>query len=372
MQSMQAIYRPLQRQHLHEKNQCRRSVGSSEREIMSGQEKRILVMQTGGWIGDMILLTPALRSLKQEYPDSHIEILVNPLVNELMKRNPYLDGVIVYDKRKSQKGYRKLSQLSRDLRDCEFDTAIIMHPSSIRSAFIAFKAGIPKRIGSEGKGRGLFLTKKVKHDKNIHEVRRYMELIEPITEPNYDDRLEFWGIRDEDKEFATNAFNGKTRPLIGINPSTTWPTKHWMPERFADLAKRLHNDLGVTVFFTGGKNDDHLREKLLSANNSALDFIGKTNLWQLGALIQECDLFITCDSGPVHISAALGISTVSLFGPTDPCRHRPYGEIHEAIRKNDQCGPCYSRECRKSVCMSMIQVDDVFKVVRDKLGEKFH
>jgi len=97
-----------------------------------------------------------------------------------------------------------------------------------------------------------------------------------------------------------------------------------------------------------------------------LNLIGHTNLWQLGALISRCALYITCDSGPMHISAAVKTSTVALFGPTDPVRHGPFGTGHEVVRKEMQCSPCYKRKCKSSDCIREIQIEDVMKAIKKR------
>ena len=187
--------------------------------------KNILVMNTGGWIGDMILLTPALRALRMAYPESHIEMLINPLVRELMERNPYLDEIIVYDKRGAQKGIRQMRSMADKLRAKQFDTAAILHPNSVRSAVLAFMAGIPERIGANQRGRGFFLTTKVKRWGNIHEIQRYLDAVSPIADTSHDAKLEFWGISKDDESFAEHTLADCTSPIIGINPCTTWPSK---------------------------------------------------------------------------------------------------------------------------------------------------
>jgi heptosyltransferase-2 len=353
------------------------------------QRSKILIMHTGGWIGDMILLTPALRALRKEFPEAHISMLVNPLVRDLMERNPYLDEVIVYDKRGAQRGIRQMREMADRFREKRFDTAIILHPNSVRSGFLAYMAGIPERIGAKLKvGQTkmsvapFFLTTKVKRRTNIHEVQRYLDVVSSIVGANQDGKLEFWGIDRDDEHFAEHAlavwlsslpafppsgfpaFSPHSGPVIGMNPCTTWPSKQWSAERFARLADLLSHRFGARVLLTGGPGDVHLGSEITRrASSQPINFIGSTTLWQLGALIKRCDLYITCDSGPMHISAAVGIPTIALFGPTDPIRHGPWGKGHIVVRKKTRCSPCYERECKSRDCMQAIQVEDVMAVV---------
>jgi ADP-heptose:LPS heptosyltransferase len=404
--------------------------------------KNVLIMHTGGWIGDMVLLTPALRSLKEKFPDCRMAMLMLPLVSELMSRNPYIDEVIVYDKSKSQKGFQQMRRMADKLRSKDFDTAIILHPNSVKSAILAYMAGIPERIGLKLIGNGFFLTTKVKRRRNIHEVERYLNIISVVAGMGFDDKLEFWGIEQNDEDFVDKVFKSPLPPfskggieagdfskggvetddfskggieasdfskgevetddfsknsnfplwkrgikgdlkagnfslthlklkshqfIVGFNVSTTWQTKMWRVERFARLAEMLNNQYGAIIILTGGKSDAQIGEKIMELAPDSDKYIialtGNTTLWQLGNLIKHCDIYITCDSGPMHISAALNTPTIALFGPTDPIRHRPYGDGHIVIKKDMKCSPCYKRECKyKSfACMEAIQVEDVME-----------
>jgi len=329
--------------------------------------KSILVMNTGGWIGDMILLTPALRALRAEFPEAHIDMLVNPLVRELMERNPYLDEVIVYDKRGAQKGVRQMRSMADELRAKQFDTAVILHPNSVRSAVLAFMAGIPERVGANQRGRGFFLTTKVKRRGNIHEIQRYLDTVNSIADTNHDAKLEFWGINKDDESFAEHTLADYTCPIIGINPCTTWPSKQWPTERFARLIDLLSEQFSARVVLTGIAGDVHVGNEIMGqVSSKPLNLIGHTTLWQLGALISRCTLYITCDSGPMHVSAALGTPTIALFGPTDPIRHGPFGAGHTVVKKDMRCSPCYERKCESCDCMLAIQVEDVMEVIKER------
>jgi len=328
-------------------------------------QKNILVMQTGGWIGDMILLTPSLRALRKKFPGARIQMLVNPLVGGLMERNPYIDDVMVYDKRGEHRGIQQMRRMANRLKEKPFDMAVILHPTSVRSAILSFMAGISERIGTNLRGRGLFLTTKIKEQTNIHEVERYLDIVSPVVDSDHDGKLEFWGIGEDEEKFAKRVLADLTGHIVGINPSTTWPSKQWPAERFSALADLLSQQFGANILLTGGPNDVRLGDEIMGRLSwKPLNLVGKTSLWQLGALIKRCDLYITCDSGPMHISAAVETPTVALFGPTDPVRHRPYGESHVVIKKDTECSPCYERECKeKHDCMRAIQVEDVVEAV---------
>ena len=329
--------------------------------------RKILVMHTGGWIGDMVLLTPALRAIRNAYPEAQISILVNPLVEGLMIRNPYINRVIVYDKRGGQKGLRNLLSMASALREEGFDMAVLFHPNSVRSAFLAFMARIPIRIGTSVAGRGIFLTDSIPDEDEIHEVQRYLRIARIAGVKEADDRLEFWHSPAERSYAQYKLMQFGIRPrdfLIGINPSTTWPSKAWAPENFAALADMLAREAGARIVITGSSEDVSLGEKIRGMSRcKTINLAGKTDIFQLGAVIELCDLFISCDSGPMHIAAAVGTPTVALFGPTSPTRHRPYGQNHIVIRHPFPCSPCYKAHCPNNICLSSITPSEVAGII---------
>ena len=141
-------------------------------------------------------------------------------------------------------------------------------------------------------------------------------------------------------------------------------------DRFAALINLLSQQSDARIIVTGGPGDYNFGEKIIEGiSPRPLNLAGKTTLWQLGALIKGCDLYITCDSGPMHMSAAVDTKTIALFGPTDPVRHGPVGEGHIVLRKETQCSPCYRRKCKHNGhdCMQAIQVDDVIKAVNGRI-----
>ena len=334
--------------------------------------ERILVTQTGGWIGDMILLTPTLRALKHAYESSHITMLVRPLVQKLMVDNPYLDELMVYDKRGEDRGLLKLLHLSQRLRKSRFDLAVILHPNSVRSALIPCLAKIPERIGTRINGRGLFLTNSVNDRNDIHEVERYLHVLELIGISNPDPNLEFWHTMEDRRAVArilAESGISDSDILVGVNPGTTWETKRWELERFAQVIDALLRKYKARVVLTGSPAEKPLGDRLQELTSKEfVNLIGKTDLLQLGALIERMSFYITCDSGPMHIAAAVNTPTIALFGPTSPIRHAPYGAGHVVIQKQMECSPCYERTCRRNhECIKAIEVKDVLQHVEELL-----
>ena len=328
---------------------------------------RILVTQTGGWIGDMILLTPALRALKRTYPQSYLALLVRPLVADLMKTCPYLDEVIVDTKSNGIGRVQSLFRLARRIRRKRFNLAVVLHPTSLRNALIPFFAGVPLRIGSNVGGRGVLLSKSCADDSQIHEVNRYLQVLQLININEPASGLEFWHTDADHRAVDHILSDCNVLPqdnIIGINLGTTWGTKSWALDRFAAVIAGIQSRFEGAIILTGSNSEVGMGKELQELiKTPIINLIGKTTILQLGALIERCNLFLTCDSGPMHIAAAVGTPTIALFGPTNPLRHRPYGEGHHVVEKKVSCRPCYKRRCRRKdspkLCMTEIQATDV-------------
>ena len=337
--------------------------------------QNILVCQTGGWIGDMVLLTPALRALKQAFPESRLEVLLRPRVADLMAAHPYVDACIV-DK-KTEGRCRSLTRLVRQLRNTSFDLAVVLHPTSLRNALLPFLARIPIRIGTNVSGRGMLLTKSCRDDTSVHEVHRYLRVLELLDIDTASDALEFW-YTDTDKHLIENLLRtegiARDDRLIAVNLGTTWTTKRWNIVNFSEVIRQItHLVPEAKVVLTGSPNEQSLTEAL-PASSAIINLVGKTTILQLGALLERCEVCLTCDSGPMHIAAAVGTPMVALFGPTDPARHRPYGMGHTVIEKPVSCRPCYKRTCHRQdtphLCMQEIGAGEVIKAVKTRLHQK--
>ena len=337
--------------------------------------QNILVCQTGGWIGDMVLLTPALRALKQTFRESRLELLLRPRVADLMESHPYVDACIVDEKTEGR--CQSLTRLVRQIRNTSFDLAVVLHPTSFRNALLPFLARIPIRVGTNVSGRGMLLTQSCRDDISVHEVHRYLRVLELLRVDMASDALEFWHT-DTDRHSIENLLRAegvsRDERLIAVNLGTTWTTKRWDVINFTEVIRQITRLVPeAKVVLTGS----HTEQPLTAALGAALpiiNLVGKTSILQLGALLERCEMCLTCDSGPMHIAAAVGTPTVALFGPTDPERHRPYGMGHTVIEKPVSCRPCYKRTCHRQdtphLCMQEIGTGEVVKAVAARLHQK--
>lgn len=334
--------------------------------------QNILVCQTGGWVGDMVLLTPALRALKHAYPESNLALLLRPLVTDLMETHPYVDTRIVDTKTGGR--LKSLTGLVRRIRADAFDVAVVLHPTSFRNALIPFLAQVPIRVGTNIAGRGVLLTASIKDDTGVHEVHRYLRVLRLLNIENAPDTLEFWHtdtVRQTIRDRLHRAGISATDRLVTINLGTTWRTKQWDIANFAKVIQQIVKRMpDIKVVLTGSPVEQELTAGL-PTSLPVINLVGETSILELGALLERCEVCLTCDSGPMHIAAAVGTPTVALFGPTDPLRHKPYGTGHTVIEKSVECRPCYKRTCQREdaphLCMTKIDTAEVVKALETKL-----
>ena len=314
---------------------------------------KILVRATN-WVGDAVMSLPALRALRERFPQAHISILAKPWVADLYRREPFCDELIPYTPRTVTEKW----SASLALRPRHFDTAILLQ-NAFEAAGIAYLAGIPERIGYSRDGRGFLLTRAIpvpkRGDIPRHERFYYLELLRRagiIAELPQSDAIRLEGAPtariaglDRFREFGL----GET--VIGVSPGAAYGTaKRWLPERFADAAIRVANELGASVAIFGSKDERDLCQSVATSVSASIvkpvkNFAGETSLAEFIDLAAACRVYLTNDSGAMHIASALGVPTVAIFGATDDQTTGPTGPLAKVIREQVECSPCLKREC---------------------------
>jgi len=334
---------------------------------MDAKSYHKILVRGVNWIGDAVMTMPALRAIRQAYPGSAMSLLVNPSVAPLFVRNPNIDEVILYEDR-----FRKLLgklRLVNTLRKMSFSEAILLQ-NAFDAALISFLARIPERIGYDRDSRGYLLTKRVpfnNDDRKVHHIEYYLNLLEAvgIKAPH---AYPWIYLSIEERLWARDRLSGLRRPLLGINPGATYGSaKRWFPERFADVANWFTKDTGGSVVIFGSTKElDIVQEIGKNILENKLLLAGKTSLRELISLISESDAFLSNDSGPMHVSYAVGTPLVALFGSTDPRLTGPVGNGNVVVRSNVSCSPCFQRTCKKNdmQCMYGITSDEVFLEVK--------
>lgn len=334
--------------------------------ITSLNPRRILVRSTN-WIGDAIMTTPAVRTIRQNFPDAKIFILANPWVADVFAASPHVDEIIYYYKKDKHAGLKGKWWLGRELAEYNFDMAILLQ-NAFDAALLALLAGIPVRAGYKRDVRSLLLTHPVKIRKEIrkgHQVHYYQTLLKDLGLQCGSDEL-FLRLPEKAVNWAKD-YVGKlgNKPIIGLNPGAAHgPAKCWPAGRYGELAGRLAKkyDAALLVFGTGG--DSETAATIASyAPDHVVDLAGKTSLAEAMALIGLCTAFVTNDSGLMHVAAAQKTPLVGIFGSTD-LRTGPFSDNAISIKKDLPCSPCFDANCKTDFrCMMDITVDEVYAAV---------
>jgi len=341
------------------------------------KNKRILIFNVN-WLGDVLFSTATIRNIRRNFPDSFIACIIPSRCYPVLKGNPHLDEIIIFDDKDRHRSI--LAQLSfvRLLKSKRFDTVFLLHRSFSR-ALICRLAGIPQRIGYHTSKRAFLLTKKIIPPKkdSIHRIDYYLNIIEKAGLKAEDRYLEFFISEEEinfvDKFLDKNSVN-KSDFLVVINPGANWFPKRWPREYWAELADRLISEFDAKVIITGAHNDlslvlnikERMKEKPIIG-------CGVFNIKQLGAIMKRAHLCITADTGPLHIANASGAKRIIvLFGPTSPEITGPYPLKNVIILQKDVgCKlPCYQVHCKDTRCMKAITPDEVISEARKIITQK--
>jgi heptosyltransferase-2 len=311
-------------------------------------QTKILIRATN-WVGDAVMSLPAIRAVRGAFPGAQVTVLARASVADLYAREGAIDGVMLYAGGRR----RAAAQLRRE----RFDCAILL-PNSFDAALAACMARIPRRIGYKRDGRGWLLTEAIPPPEPgeipRHERFYYLELLRRagiIHEypPCADIRLDG---REAACAAGLDALRGAgvAAPVVGVSPGAAYgDAKRWLPERFAETAVCLARAHAASVALFGAAAERPLCESLAAAIRAdgiaVRNFAGETTLRQFIGLAAACRLFLTNDSGAMHIASALGVPTVAVFGATDDTTTGPAGDWARVVREPVECSPCLLRAC---------------------------
>ncbi len=341
--------------------------------------KRILICRTDR-IGDVLLSTAVIKALRDAYPHAYIAMVVSPQAKEIVEGNPYLDSVFIFDKKAAQRGFFGTRRFAQELKKRRFDLSIILHPTN-RMHLVTFLAGIPRRIGYDKK-LSFLLTDRIKHTKHLgekHEMEYALDMVRYLgIEPK--EKNLYMPLKKESEIWADNllkehCLTGENR-LIVIHPTASCPSKIWPAERFAQVANQLILRYKAKIAIISAEKDNPLVKAVIEDIRSlVIDLSGQTSLSQLASLLKRAKLFISNDSGPVHIASAVGTPVISIFGRNQkglgPQRWGPVGLKDRFLHKPAGCIECLAHNCVKDfACLKAITVEDVVKVAAELLESR--
>jgi lipopolysaccharide heptosyltransferase II len=335
---------------------------------MSPKFRRILISRMK-FIGDIVLTTPFIRSVRTSCPDAFIAYLGEKNAVALLEQNPHLDEVIPFDF--SRPTILEQTRVALHLRRLRFDMAFDLFGNP-RTALLTYLSGAPTRVGQAKRGRGRLYTVHVRDDERRKTaVEFYNQFLRAVGISPVEGPTEIV-LTDAEREGAWSQLPGvdRTRPLVGIHPGATWPAKKWLPERFAILAERMAKDLGVQVVVMAGPRDGDIVQMMRGVMSSPPMILQEVLLRRLAAVIAHCRVFVSNDAGPMHIAAAVGTPTIGIFGPGEEDIWFPYEKSrgHRALRKDVPCHPCHLDFCNRMgdgymECMKLLAADDVLAAV---------
>ncbi|MEK6732554.1 MAG: lipopolysaccharide heptosyltransferase II [Candidatus Omnitrophota bacterium] len=339
--------------------------------------KRILITRTDR-IGDVVLSLPAIKAARKAFPDAYIAVMVQPRIYDILKGNPYIDEVIIYDKNKKHKGALKSFNFIKWLRSKKFDMVLNLH-STKRINLLCFLAGIPRRIGYARGKADFLLTDRIKYAKKSgekHEAEYSLDILRYMgTNPEYSNPFIYVQNEDEKKSAEMLASLGikNGERFIILHPGASCLSKMWPLENFAKLGDMLIKDLKIKAMINLAPGQKNLGEKVRGLmKEKCVFFCDQTTLGELAALFKKASLVISNDSGPVHIAAGVETPVISIFGRNQkglsPVRWRPLGDKAIAIHKDVGCIECLAHDCKKGfLCLRAITVEDVFKEAKKLL-----
>ncbi|HEV7281412.1 MAG TPA: glycosyltransferase family 9 protein [Pirellulaceae bacterium] len=324
---------------------------------------RILIVRLSH-IGDCLLTIPLAFALREAFPRATIGWATEPPSDQLLACVPEVDQVLALPRKwsRSVSGWMAARRIVRN-----FAPDVTLDPQSLtKSAGLAALSGAPTRIGlARPEGRELapwLATGRIAATKP-HLVDRTLELLHGLNrqpdKPKWNLVLpsagqEFAETLVREEEFAS--------PFVVINPGGTWPAKRWLPGRFAEVATLVHRDRGVrSLVVWAGDEERRWAEEIASRAPGAAVLAPKTSLVQLAAILQKAAFYLGGDSGPMHLSQAMGTPCVALFGPTLPSRCGPYGPDHITLQRYYQEGSCRERRSAPNDALRAIDVAEVYE-----------
>lgn len=376
--------------------------------------QRILIVTLAD-LGDALLTTPALRALRETYPDARIDVLTTRAGAAALRHVPSIDHLITFEKHRfdyPRQAFRwsnaaYIQRLWRELHEHRYDTCVMLHHFSLwfgtlKYAALAYASGAKRRIGLDN-GRGFFLTERVQ-DRGFgarHQVQYWLDVVALLGAHAVDHTTTFpLPPNENDAAARFLGTNAAGSALIALHPGTGGyaPARRWPPERWSALADALIED-GATIVLVGGPEEAALRQSVLSAMRhraQVIDLGGRTSLEELGAVLQACTLFVGNDSGLGHLASSVGTPVVGVFGPTDPRAYGPFAGAqyepeeaftngvdvfragpHRVLKAAIACSPCIYRGhqlgtpqgCPDRTCLHRISVDQVRVIIQRRLHE---
>ncbi len=348
-------------------------------ETLKDYKPKNIIIRMPNWIGDLVMATPLIADLKKAFPSARITAMVLEKIGHLLEVDPSIDELFFFSKTKGFIRRIKEKNVVEKLKVGNYDLGILA-TNSFSSAWRFWQGDVKNKIGFRSDGRSFLLDYPISFPSNRekqHLVLTYKALLSPLgLSPSK--RAPRLFLKEEElekvKDFIKRFDIPTQSSLIGICPGAAYGTaKCWLPNRFREIAKRLlAKNASYVILFFGSMQEKTLINEICSGLSAhAINLAGLTDLRELMGLIASCSLFLTNDSGPMHIADSFDIPMIALFGSTDPIVTGPYRQIQSVLKKDVACSPCFKKVCPIDFpCMKKLSVDEVFETTLKILNKK--
>ena len=334
-------------------------------------------------MGDLVHTLPAVAALRGRFPDARIDWLVETRHREVLLDNPDVSGLIEVDtlgwrgRLLSPRTWREIRESIARIRDRRYDFVLDLQ-GTIKSAVAAFLARSDRRIGFgsghlKERAAALLYTECVTaNGGRPHVIDRHLGLLRAFDIHTNERRFPISVSPAAEAAAEGELARMNLREYVLLNSGGSWVTKRWSPERFGGLAAAIEREWKLPSLVVWGPGEEGMAREVVAASKGAARLAPPTSLRELVPYIRKARLFVSGDSGPLHLASACGVPAVGIFGPTDPARNGPFGAGDEVVWKQVACSPCYKQRCPGygNVCLTAIEVDDVLGAVRKRLAAK--
>ena len=340
-----------------------------------------IIVKMPNWLGDVVMATPVLRLLRQKFSTAKITAMCQNNVAPLLKNDPNIDEIYSYKKPSGwiHRTFQK-NEIITTLQKSQYDLGILL-TNSFSSALWFWRGKVKNRVGYGNNFRSLFLNRALPLPSTIetqHLVKTYQDLLKPFNIATSDISPKLY-LTSEELSTARNFLKNhgidlSHHILVGVNPGAAYGSaKCWLPERFEKVTQELLKNPAIhIIYFSDNSGSALVNDICKNFPERVINLAGKTNLRELLALISVCSVFLTNDSGPMHIADAIGTRLLALFGSTSDVKTGPFHHAKNVIHKHVSCSPCYKRVCPIDFkCMKNISVEEVYQQI-EKLIQETH
>ena len=334
----------------------------SDENLMKAEIKKILIIRPAR-VGDVLLTTPIIRSLRKKFPDAQIDFLVAKASFQILENNNYLDNVLIFDKTKTLYWTKKIRHEKYDL--------ILDYFGNSRSILIILFSGAKIKIGYKGHGKGFVYNVNIKRgfdngNYTVNDLYKYLNVLNAKTD-GY--KLDFF-IDDRSKKYIENYITNNlgNKDFIVISPTSRRQARVWKEEYFAEVITYIRRNYKFEVILVwGGENELEVVSRINKIAKYNAHIAPKTDLKQLSALIAKSKLMITNNNGPMHIAVSQGIPTITICGPTNPINWKAPEKIHRTVYADIDCIGCGKKECSVHRCMIELKPERIIEEFKSLL-----